>query len=109
MFTLNYFWFCMIAWLCSSPLVVSGNRANGIVSTILSLAGIINLLAILVFLILGFWWMGSWWMPLVMFVLGWLVAGAGAALFRSYVSIIFCLLAAPTFVILAYLGMFGVL
>ncbi len=106
MFSLNYFWYFMAACFTVSPVITISFRRE---LKFFSILGLLTLLSMLVFLIIGFWKMPSWWMPLAMLALGYTATGAGAALLRSNLSLFVCSFASVILVIISYMMMFGVI
>lgn len=107
MFTLNYFWFFVVATYFMSAATLYGNRSG---NTLTSIVGIVSFPALLVFLIFGFWKMPSWWMPLVMFAIGMFIVAIPSRPGTLYdLSAFIGIVGAPVFTVLAYLGLFGVI
>jgi hypothetical protein len=115
MFTLNYFWFFVVATLFTSAVVQYAASQqvglNPLPKYIAMVVGPLSFFALIIMLIIGFWKMPHWWHPIVMFLIGSFVVTLPASLSRNanFVIVLTGLLLAPTFVVLAYLGLFGVI
>ena len=111
MFSLNYFWFYLVACYFKGPIYMAcGNPMPRLIDSVCSLA-------LFVLLIIGFWKMPNWWMPIVMLLLGLLLEVIGAPSnkeleqpkIRHIVKLVAGMILPPVFTVLAYLGMFDVL
>ena len=118
MFSLNYFWFFVVAQLFFEPLrvyakgpLVGSNplfkQLSMIVAGLLSAANI-------VFLILGFWFMPHWYYPLIFGGVSLIIVSlcAWISAYTHYTMLIMAMLGlilSPIFFVLAYLGMFDVI
>lgn len=111
MFDLHYFWFFVVAsYLTSSVARYAASEVEG-ANPLIRLAAVVIgpacVVALLVFLIIGFWKMPSWWMPLVMLLIGALVAWLPGN--DSPLVLLLGLPFAPILTLLAYLGLFRII
>ena len=115
MLSLNYFWFIIIASFFGEFIrQYAGSNKCGTNPLFKSLTLIVSplcMLANFVFYVLGFWFMPHWWYPLIFMGINWLLLFVQAMLSEeiSIVLTILGLAVAPTFTVLSYLGLFGVI
>lgn len=115
MFTLNYFWFFIVAAIFMSAVVqyAASNQIglNPVPKYLATIIGPTCFSALIVFLIIGFWKMPHWWMPLVMLLIGSFVVALPRSTNHAITFVItfLGLLLAPLFTVLAYLGLFGII